>query len=105
MTSLPQCLLRSRVSVPSLATCCGLRRRERRYPVERRGWHRRGADPAIGDAALGDEAPEDLFQDLLTASVEDAWLVVVNIAARAGGDPGYPGLQGPADRAVADAIG
>src|SRR5437763_4339772 len=32
---------------------------------------------------------------VLAASLEDAWLVAVNIAARAGGDPGYPGLQGP----------
>lgn len=34
---------------------------------------------------------------VLSASLEDAWLVAVNIAARAGGDPGYPGLQGPPD--------
>jgi Asp-tRNA(Asn)/Glu-tRNA(Gln) amidotransferase A subunit family amidase len=34
---------------------------------------------------------------VLAASLEDAWLVAVNIAARAGGDPGYPGLQGPSD--------
>jgi hypothetical protein len=36
---------------------------------------------------------------VLAASVEDAWLVAVNIGARAGGDPGYPGLQGPAEPA------
>ena len=34
---------------------------------------------------------------MLAASLEDAWLVALNIAARAGGDPGYPGLQGPAE--------
>jgi hypothetical protein len=34
---------------------------------------------------------------VLAASLEDAWLVAVNIAARAGGDPGCPGLQGPAE--------
>ena len=34
---------------------------------------------------------------MLAASLEDAWLVAMNIAARAGGDPGYPGLQGPAE--------
>jgi Asp-tRNA(Asn)/Glu-tRNA(Gln) amidotransferase A subunit family amidase len=34
---------------------------------------------------------------VLSASLEDAWLVAVNIAARAGGDPGHPGLQGPPD--------
>ena len=31
-------------------------------------------------------------------SLEDAWLVASDIAARAGGDPGYPGLQGPPNR-------
>src|SRR5438552_950320 len=34
---------------------------------------------------------------VLAASLEDAWLVAVNIAARAGGDPGYPGLRGPSE--------
>jgi Asp-tRNA(Asn)/Glu-tRNA(Gln) amidotransferase A subunit family amidase len=34
---------------------------------------------------------------VLAASLEDAWLVAVSIAARVGGDPGYPGLQGPAE--------
>jgi Asp-tRNA(Asn)/Glu-tRNA(Gln) amidotransferase A subunit family amidase len=34
---------------------------------------------------------------VLAASLEDAWLVAVSIAARAGGDPGYPGLDGPAE--------
>ena len=32
---------------------------------------------------------------VLAASLEDAWLVAITIAARAGADPGYPGLQGP----------
>ena len=32
---------------------------------------------------------------ILAASLEDAWLVAINICERAGGDPGYPGLQGP----------
>jgi len=34
---------------------------------------------------------------VLAASLEDAWLVAISIAERAGGDPGYPGLQGPSE--------
>jgi len=34
---------------------------------------------------------------LLAASLEDAWLVATAIASRVGGDPGYPGVQGPAE--------
>jgi Asp-tRNA(Asn)/Glu-tRNA(Gln) amidotransferase A subunit family amidase len=37
---------------------------------------------------------------VLAASLEDAWQVAYEIAVRAGGDPGYPGLFGP-DRAPA----
>jgi Asp-tRNA(Asn)/Glu-tRNA(Gln) amidotransferase A subunit family amidase len=33
---------------------------------------------------------------VLAATVQDAWQVAYEIAARAGGDPGYPGLFGPA---------
>jgi Asp-tRNA(Asn)/Glu-tRNA(Gln) amidotransferase A subunit family amidase len=33
---------------------------------------------------------------VLAATLEDAWQVAYEIAARAGGDPGYPGLFGPA---------
>ena len=29
------------------------------------------------------------------ASIEDMWLVAIEIASRVGGDPGYPGLIGP----------
>jgi Asp-tRNA(Asn)/Glu-tRNA(Gln) amidotransferase A subunit family amidase len=32
---------------------------------------------------------------VLAASLEDAWQVVYEIAVRAGGDPGFPGLVGP----------
>ena len=32
---------------------------------------------------------------VLAATLEDAWQVASEIAARAGGDPGYPGLVGP----------
>ena len=33
----------------------------------------------------------------LAASLQDAWLVAREIANRAGGDPGFPGLYGPAE--------
>jgi len=33
---------------------------------------------------------------ILAATPEDAWSVATAIVARVGGDPGYPGLQGPA---------
>ncbi len=33
---------------------------------------------------------------VLAATLEDAWQVAYEIAQRAGGDPGYPGLYGPA---------
>ena len=36
---------------------------------------------------------------VLAATLEDAWQVAYEIAVRAGGDPGYPGLFGPAQRA------
>jgi Asp-tRNA(Asn)/Glu-tRNA(Gln) amidotransferase A subunit family amidase len=34
---------------------------------------------------------------VLAATLEDAWQVAYEIAVRAGGDPGYPGLFGPAN--------
>ena len=34
---------------------------------------------------------------VLAASLKDAWLVAINVATRAGGDPGYPGLDGPSE--------
>ena len=34
---------------------------------------------------------------VLAAALEDAWQVAYEIATRAGGDPGYPGLFGPAN--------
>ncbi len=46
-------------------------------------------------AAAGTTTSAQSCTGVLSASLEDAWLVAVNIAARAGGDPGYPGLQGP----------
>ena len=38
---------------------------------------------------------------VLAAALEDAWQVAYEIAARAGGDPGYPGLFGPASAPAA----
>jgi Asp-tRNA(Asn)/Glu-tRNA(Gln) amidotransferase A subunit family amidase len=38
---------------------------------------------------------------VLAANLEDAWQVAYEIAIRAGGDPGYPGLSGPAAAPVA----
>src|SRR4051794_21399372 len=56
-----------------------------------------GFKPSVGGINRG--GSYDYFSQsctgVLTASLEDAWLVAVNIASRAGGDPGYPGLQGP----------
>jgi Asp-tRNA(Asn)/Glu-tRNA(Gln) amidotransferase A subunit family amidase len=58
-----------------------------------------GFKPSVGRINRG--GSYDYFSQsctgVLAASLEDAWLVAVNIAARAGGDPGYPGLQGPAE--------
>src|SRR3954469_15153691 len=58
-----------------------------------------GFKPSVGRINRG--GSYDYFSQsctgVLAASLEDAWLVVVSIAARVGGDPGYPGLQGPAE--------
>src|SRR5215469_12965531 len=58
-----------------------------------------GFKPSVGRINRG--GSYDYFSQsctgVLAASLEDAWLVAVNIAARVGGDPGYPGLQGSAE--------
>jgi Asp-tRNA(Asn)/Glu-tRNA(Gln) amidotransferase A subunit family amidase len=58
-----------------------------------------GFKPSVGGLNRGGSF--DYFSQsctgVLAASLEDAWLVAVNIAARIGGDPGYPGLQGPSE--------
>lgn len=55
-----------------------------------------GFKPSVG--ALNRGGSYDYFSQsctgVLAASLEDAWLVGINIAMRTGGDPGYPGLQG-----------
>src|SRR5439155_19955488 len=38
---------------------------------------------------------------VLATTLEDAWQVAYEIAQRAGGDPGYPGLYGPASAPAA----
>jgi Asp-tRNA(Asn)/Glu-tRNA(Gln) amidotransferase A subunit family amidase len=61
-----------------------------------------GFKPSVG--ALNRGGSYDYFSQsctgVLAASLEDAWLVGINIAMRAGGDPGYPGLQGPPEPPV-----
>jgi Asp-tRNA(Asn)/Glu-tRNA(Gln) amidotransferase A subunit family amidase len=56
-----------------------------------------GFKPSVGGINRG--GSYDHFSQsctgILAASLEDAWLVAINISERAGGDPGYPGLQGP----------
>jgi len=55
-----------------------------------------GFKPSVGRINRG--GSYDYFSQsctgVLANSLEDAWLVAVSIAARVGGDPGYPGLQG-----------
>jgi Asp-tRNA(Asn)/Glu-tRNA(Gln) amidotransferase A subunit family amidase len=57
-----------------------------------------GYKPSVGGINRG--GGYDYFSQsctgLLAASLEDAWLVASAMASRAGGDPGYPGVQGPA---------
>jgi Asp-tRNA(Asn)/Glu-tRNA(Gln) amidotransferase A subunit family amidase len=58
-----------------------------------------GFKPGVGGLNRG--GSYDYFSQsctgVLAASLEDAWLVAINIAERAGGDPGYAGLQGPSE--------
>src|SRR5262249_31245715 len=51
-----------------------------------RALHRRGSYGGLGPSATG----------VLAATLDDAWQVAYEIAVRTGGDPGYPGLFGPA---------
>jgi Asp-tRNA(Asn)/Glu-tRNA(Gln) amidotransferase A subunit family amidase len=56
-----------------------------------------GFKPSVGGINRG--GSYDYFSQsctgVLAASLEDAWLTAINIVERAGGDPGYTGLQGP----------
>lgn len=57
-----------------------------------------GVKPSLG--AINRLGSHDFMsqscQGVLAASLSDAWQVLTEIATRAGGDPGYPGLVGPA---------
>lgn len=56
-----------------------------------------GFKPSVGGLNRGG-SHDELSQScmgVLAATLEDAWQVASEIAARAGGDPGYPGLVGP----------
>ncbi len=58
-----------------------------------------GFKPSLGAINRGG-SHDGLSQSVhgaLAASVEDAWVLVREISTRAGGDPGYPGLIGPAE--------
>jgi Asp-tRNA(Asn)/Glu-tRNA(Gln) amidotransferase A subunit family amidase len=57
-----------------------------------------GFKPSLGAINRGG-SHDGLSQSVhgaLAASIEDAWVLVREISTRAGGDPGYPGLIGPA---------
>jgi Asp-tRNA(Asn)/Glu-tRNA(Gln) amidotransferase A subunit family amidase len=56
-----------------------------------------GFKPSVGGINRGG-SHDNLSQScmgVLAATLEDAWQVASEIATRAGGDPGYPGLAGP----------
>ena len=58
-----------------------------------------GFKPSLGAINRGG-SHDGLSQSVhgaLAASIEDAWALVREVSTRAGGDPGYPGLIGPAE--------
>ena len=56
-----------------------------------------GFKPSLGAINRGGshDALSQSVHGALAASIEDAWILLREIADRAGGDPGYPGLIGP----------
>jgi len=62
-----------------------------------------GFKPSLGAINRGGSLDilSQSVQGVLAASLEDAWAVAYAIASRAGGDPGYDGLVGPAAMPVA----
>jgi len=56
-----------------------------------------GFKPSLGAINRGGshDALSQSVHGVLAASLEDAWQVVFEVALRAGGDPGFPGLIGP----------
>ncbi len=62
------------------------------YKVSVGALNRGGSHDGLSQSATG----------VLAVTLADAWQVAYEIAVRAGGDPGHPGLSGPAQRAGAD---
>ncbi len=58
-----------------------------------------GFKPSVGGVNRGGsyDGLSQSCHGALAASLADAWLTVREISARAGGDPGYPGVCGPRD--------
>ena len=56
-----------------------------------------GYKPTVGGINRGGSVDyqSQSCHGVLAAALEDAWLVAREITARAGGDPGYPGIRGP----------
>jgi Asp-tRNA(Asn)/Glu-tRNA(Gln) amidotransferase A subunit family amidase len=56
-----------------------------------------GYKPTVGGINRGGSVDyqSQSTHGVLAAALEDAWLVAREITARAGGDPGYPGIRGP----------
>lgn len=57
-----------------------------------------GFKPSVGAINRGGshDALSQSVQGVLAGTLADAWQIAIEIALRAGGDPGYPGLFGPA---------
>jgi Asp-tRNA(Asn)/Glu-tRNA(Gln) amidotransferase A subunit family amidase len=57
-----------------------------------------GFKPSLGGINRGGshDYMSQSCQGVLAATLEDAWEMAIEIVTRAGGDPGYPGLVGPA---------
>ena len=57
-----------------------------------------GFKPSLGGINRGGshDYMSQSCQGVLAATLEDAWQMAIEIVMRAGGDPGYPGLVGPA---------
>ena len=56
-----------------------------------------GYKPSVGGINRGGSVDyhSQSCQGVIAASLEDAWLTAREITARAGGDPGFPGIRGP----------
>ncbi len=66
-----------------------------------------GFKPTIGGLNRGGshDYMSQSAQGVLAASLDDAWLSAYAIVSRVGGDPGFPGLSGPASPPAAQAPG